>query len=92
MNKSNYASYKKETNVKTENENSLLNFGTSTKQKYSEKCMNDEQRQSTEPINYILDQTKIKNCNECFNLHGPRLNYFGYGNFTPLEQIGRAHV
>jgi hypothetical protein len=65
------------TNVCT---NSGFNYGYSSNLTYDPSFINDNIQQSTAPLLSILDPNRVKNCNQCLSLNGPRSNHNGWGD------------
>lgn len=57
-----------------------------TRQSYERCAYDDQVRQSVSPLNYALDATQIKNCNECLSVHGPR-NKIGSYAYRPSSLV-----
>jgi hypothetical protein len=69
------------TNVCT---NSGFNYGYSSNLSYDPAFINDDIKQSTAPLMSILDPNRVKNCNQCLSLNGPRASHNGWGNSIPI--------
>jgi len=69
------------TNVCT---NSGFNYGYSSNLTYDPSYINDNIQQSTAPILSILDPNRVKNCNQCLSLNGPRSSHNGWGDSIPI--------
>lgn len=70
------------TNVCT---NSGFNYGYSSNSAYDPSVIKDDIEQSTAPLMSILDPNRIKNCNQCLSLNGPRAGHNGWGNSIPIQ-------
>ena len=56
-----------------------MNIGSSTRLIYDKCAYEDRLQESTGPLMYTLDPNRIKNCNECLSLYGPRSSKKGFG-------------
>jgi len=93
-----YLSYSNECETgKTSNEmnvsnkvctNSGFNFGISGKLQYDQAYIHDDIEQSTAPIMSVLDPNRVKNCNNCLSLFGPRAGHNGVGDSIPIANPG----
>ena len=70
------------TNVCT---NSGFNYGYSSNSSYDPSFIHDDIEQSTAPLMSILDPNRVKNCNQCLSLNGPRSSHNGWGNSIPIS-------
>lgn len=68
--------------------NSGFNFGVSSRLQYDNSYINDDIEQSTAPIQSVLDPNRVKNCNQCLSLNGPRSGHNGWGNSIPIANAG----
>ena len=68
--------------------NSGFNFGVSSRLQYDPSYINDDIEQSTAPIQSILDPNRVKNCNQCLSLNGPRSGPNGWGGNIPIANPG----
>jgi hypothetical protein len=68
--------------------NSGFNFGTSTNLVYDPCYINDDIEQSTAPLLSILDPNRVKSCDQCLSLFGPRASHNGWGDSIPIENPG----
>ena len=62
-----------------------VNIGISSRLMYDTPYTNDRIMESTQPIQSVMDPNRIKNCNECSSLFGPRSSHNGYGNNLAVE-------
>lgn len=69
------------TNVCT---NSGFNYGYSSNLAYDPSFIHDDIEQSTAPLMSILDPNRVKNCNQCLSLNGPRASHNGWGDSIPI--------
>lgn len=61
-------------------------FGYSSRLGYDGGCSYDDKlAESTGPLQYVMDTTKIYNCDSCLSTLGPRSGYMGYGASTPVD-------
>lgn len=74
--------------------NDGINFGHSSRLGYDNRAYNDKVRESTSPLQYIMDVNRIQNCNQCLSTYGPRSGYMGYGvstsagnTATPIQDL-----
>ena len=65
--------------------NSGFNYGYSSNIRYDPEYIQDDINQSTAPILSILDPNRVKNCNQCLSLNGPRAGHNGWGNSIPIQ-------
>lgn len=70
------------TNVCT---NSGFNYGYSSNLAYDPSFIEDDIQQSTAPILSILDPNRVKNCNQCLSLNGPRASHNGWGDSIAIS-------
>jgi hypothetical protein len=70
--------------------NSGFNFGMSSRLQYDSHYITDNIEQSTAPILSVLDPTRVKNCNQCLSLNGPRAGHNGWGNNIPIAEPGNT--
>lgn len=63
-------------------------IGYSSRLSYDGDCAyEDKVKESTGPLQYMLDSNRIHNCNSCLSTFGPRSGYMGYGVSTPIENM-----
>ena len=93
----NYMSYKGECEIMPQNNpkikqstctNSGFNFGNSSRLQYDQTYLNDRDEQSTAPLASMLDPNRVKNCNQCLSLNGPRPSHNGWGDSLPIKNPG----
>jgi len=65
--------------------NSGFNFGSSSRLGYDTNNIDERIEQSTAPLKSILDPNRVRNCNECYSLNGPRASKNGYGLSIPIQ-------
>jgi len=63
-----------------------INYGSSTRLTYDLAYADDRTFESTQPIQSVLDPNRVKNCNECLSLFGPRSSHNGYGDNIAVEK------
>jgi hypothetical protein len=68
--------------------NSGFNFGTSSNLVYDPCYIKDDIEQSTAPLRSILDPNRVKSCQQCLSVFGPRAGHNGWGNNIPIENPG----
>ena len=68
--------------------NSGFNYGASDKLQYDNSYINDDIEQSTAPLLSVLDPNRVKNCNNCLSLFGPRAGHNGVGDSIPIANPG----
>jgi len=68
--------------------NSGFNYGASDKLQYDTDYINDDIQQSTAPILSVLDPNRVKNCNNCSSLFGPRQSHNGVEDSIPIANPG----
>jgi hypothetical protein len=66
--------------------NSGFNFGRSSSLVYDTDYMNDETMQSTAPMLSTMDPNRIKNCDQCLSLNGPRASHNGWGDSIAVDK------
>ena len=90
-------SYKGECSTMSENNptmkqntctNSGFNYGSSSRLKYDTTFIFDDEEQSTAPLGSILDPNRVKNCNQCLSLNGPRGGHNSWGDSLPISNPG----
>ena len=64
--------------------NSGFNFGVSSRLQYDNDYIHDDITQSVAPIMSTLDPNRVKNCNQCLSLNGPRASHNGWGDSIPI--------
>jgi hypothetical protein len=70
--------------------NSGFNFGASSRLGYDPNSIEDSIQQSTSPILSVLDPNRVKNCNQCLSLNGPRAGHNGWGDNIPISNPGNT--
>ena len=68
--------------------NSGFNFGTSSNLVYDPCFIKDDIEQSTAPLRSVLDPNRVKSCQQCLSVFGPRAGHNGWGNNIPIENPG----
>jgi len=68
--------------------NSGFNFGNSSRLQYDPSYIFDNEEQSVAPLASVLDPNRVKNCNQCLSLNGPRASHNGWGDSLPLANPG----
>jgi len=68
--------------------NSGFNYGASSKLQYDQTYIHDDIEQSTAPLLSVLDPNRVKNCNNCLSLFGPRAGHNGVGDSIPIPNPG----
>ena len=81
---------KKEKNDVNACSNSGFNFGRSDLLNYDPETIKDDIEQSTAPLMSVLDPNRIKNCNQCLSVFGPRASHNGWGDNIPIPNPGVA--
>ena len=64
--------------------NSGFNYGISSRLDFDPDFIRDDIEQSTAPIMSVLDPNRVKNCNQCLSLNGPRASHNGWGDSIPI--------
>jgi hypothetical protein len=83
-----YQSFKSSCQQNSNNQNcgnSGFNFGSSSRLGYDTNNIDERIQQSTAPLQSILDPVRVRNCNECHSLNGPRSGKNGYGVSIPIQ-------
>ena len=63
-------------------------FGYSARLGYDQDCSyQDRLKESTGPLQYVMDSNRIFNCDACLSTFGPRTSVMGFGVSTPIENI-----
>ncbi len=68
--------------------NSGFNYGNSSRLQYDTSYIMDSEEQSTAPLESVLDPNRVKNCNQCLSLNGPRPSLNGWGDSIPIANPG----
>ena len=68
--------------------NSGFNYGRSDLLHYDPQTVKDDIEQSTAPLMSVLDPNRVKNCNQCLSLNGPRSSHNGWGDSIPIPNPG----
>lgn len=68
--------------------NSGFNYGNSSRLQYDTSYIIDSEEQSTAPLASVLDPNRVKNCNQCLSLNGPRASHNGWGDSIPIANPG----
>ncbi len=68
--------------------NSGFNYGNSSRLQYDTSFIVDSEEQSEAPLQSILDPNRVKNCNQCLSLNGPRAGHNGWGDSIPIANPG----
>ena len=70
--------------------NSGFNYGRSDLLNYDPQTIKDDIEQSTAPLMSVLDPNRVKNCEQCLSLNGPRASNNGWGDSIPIPNPGVA--
>ncbi len=70
------------------NTNSAFNYGESTNLRYDQQYIQEDIQQSTMPLQYVMDPTQVKNCQQCLSLNGPVPSVGGWGDSIPIPNAG----
>ena len=70
------------------NTNSGFNYGMSNNLRYDEQYITEDIQQSTAPLQSVMDPNRVKNCDQCLSLNGPRPSLGGWGDSIPLSNPG----
>ena len=68
--------------------NSGFNYGISSRLQYDPCYIRDDITQSTAPLQSVIDPNRVKSCQNCVSLFGPRASHNGTEDSIPISEPG----